>query len=207
MISENIKRPQSSVSFGFGFNENIYRVKGEVFIKLDDKEIKVDNVYTLDGSLLASILFSGLYPTRSPITMLAVGTGATGTSLVPSVADQRQRRLNTEIARKEFASVLFRNPTTFAVSTIPTNVVDFTTVYNEGEAVGALNEMGLVSPYDADPLVTTPLLDGSGDPVSFPDYDTTLDVTNYDILINYLTFPVINKPSNSVLAITWRLTF
>jgi hypothetical protein len=207
MISENIKRPQSSVAFGFGFNETTYRVKGEVFIKLDDQEIKVNNVYTLDGSLLASILFSGLYPTRSPITMLAVGTGATGTSLVPSVADQRQRRLNTEIARKEFASVLFRNPTTFAVSTIPTNVVDFTTVYNEGEAVGALNEMGLVSPYDASPLSNYPLLDGNGDPVSFPDYDTTLDVTNYDILINYLTFPVINKPSNSVLAITWRLTF
>jgi hypothetical protein len=207
MISENIKRPQSSVAFGFGFNETTYRVKGEVLIKLDDQEIKVNNVYTLDGSLLASILFSGLYPTRSPITMLAVGTGATGTSLVPSVADQRQRRLNTEIARKEFASVLFRNPTTFAVSAIPTNVVDFTTVYNEGEAVGALNEMGLVSPYDASPLSNYPLLDGNGDPVSFPDYDTTLDVTNYDILINYLTFPVINKPSNSVLAITWRLTF
>ena len=207
MISENIKRPQSSVAFGFGFNETTYRVKGEVLIKLDDQEIKVNNVYTLDGSLLASILFSGLYPTRSPITMLAVGTGATGTSLVPSVADQRQRRLNTEIARKEFASVLFRNPTTFAVSTIPTNVVDFTTVYNEGEAVGALNEMGLVSPYDASPLSNYPLLDGNGDPVNFPDYDTTLDVTNYDILINYLTFPVINKPSNSVLAITWRLTF
>jgi len=206
MISENIKRPQSSVAFGFGFNETTYRVKGEVLIKLDDQEIKVNNVYTLDGSLLASILFSGLYPTRSPITMLAVGTGATGTSLVPSVADQRQRRLNTEIARKEFASVLFRNPTTFAVSAIPTNVVDFTTVYNEG-AVGALNEMGLVSPYDASPLSNYPLLDGNGDPVSFPDYDTTLDVTNYDILINYLTFPVINKPSNSVLAITWRLTF
>ena len=207
MISENIKRPQSSVAFGFGFNETTYRVKGEVLIKLDDQEIKVNNVYTLDGSLLASILFSGLYPTRSPITMLAVGTGATGTSLVPSVADQRQRRLNTEIARKEFASVLFRNPTTFAVSAIPTNVVDFTTVYNEGEAVGALNEMGLVSPYDASPLSNYPLLDGNGDPVSFPDYDTTLDVTNYDILINYLTLPVINKPSNSVLAITWRLTF
>jgi len=67
--------------------------------------------------------------------------------------------------------------------------------------------MGLVSPYDASPLSNYPLLDGNGDPVSFPDYDTTLDVTNYDILINYLTFPVINKPSNSVLAITWRLTF
>jgi hypothetical protein len=171
------------------------------------ENIKINNVYTLDGSLLASILFSGLYPTRKPITMLAVGTGATGTSLVPSIADQRQRRLNTELARKEFASVVFRNPTTFAISAIPTNVVDFTTVYNEGEAVGALNEMGLVSPYDTDPLVTTPLLDGSSNPVSFPDYDTTLDVSNYDILINYLTFPVINKPSNSVLAITWRLTF
>lgn len=207
MMNEKVKKPQSSVAFGLGFNENTYRVKGEVFIKLDDNEIKVDNVYTLDGSLLASILFSGQYPTRTAITMLAVGTGATGTSLVPSIADQRQRRLNTELERKTFASVVFRNPTTFAVSTIPTNVVDFTTVFNEGEAVGALNEMGLLSPFSSSPSTTTPLLDGSGDPVSFPDYDTTLDVSDYDILINYLTFPVINKPSNSVLAITWRLTF
>ena len=203
MISEKVTKPQSSVAFGLGFNENTYRVKGEVFIKLDDNEIKVNNVYTLDGSLLASILFSGQYPTRTAITMLAVGTGATGTSL----ADQRQRRLNTELERKTFASVLFRNPTTFAVSAIPTNVVDFTTVFNEGEAVGALNEMGLLSPYSSNPSITTPLLDGSSNPVTFPDYDTTLDVSNYDILINYLTFPVINKPSNSVLAITWRLTF
>jgi hypothetical protein len=94
-----------------------------------------------------------------------------------------------------------------AISTVPTRIVDFTTVFNEGEAVGALNEMGLLSPKSLNPATTTPILDGGGDPVAFPEYDEELNLTNYDILINYLTFPVINKPSQSVLAITWRLTF
>ena len=101
--------------------------------------------------------------------MLAVGTGATGTAQVPSVADERQRRLNTEIKRKAFSSVVYRDALG-AISAVPTRIVDFTTVFNEGEAVGALNEMGLLSPKSLDPAIKTPLSSG-GNPVTFPEYD------------------------------------
>jgi len=206
MIQEKIRQPKTGFNMGFGFKEDGgYKVKGEVFITLDGVETKINNVYTLDGSILGAMLFSGL-TLRNPISMLAVGTGATGTAQVPSIADERQRSLNTEISRKVFSSVVYRDALG-AISTVPTRIIDFTTVFNEGEAVGALNEMGLLSPFDSDPATTTPILDGGGDPVAFPEYDEELDLTNYDILINYLTFPVINKPSQSVLAITWRLTF
>jgi len=206
LIQEKIRQPKTGFNMGFGFKEDGgYKVKGEVFITLDGVETKINNVYTLDGSILGAMLFSGL-TLRNPISMLAVGTGATGTAQVPSIADERQRSLNTEISRKGFSSVVYRDALG-AISTVPTRIIDFTTVFNEGEAVGALNEMGLLSPFDLDPAITTPLLDGGGDPIVFPEYDEELDLTNYDILINYLTFPVINKPSQSVLAITWRLTF
>ncbi len=206
MIQEKIRQPKTGFNMGFGFNEEGgYKVKGEVFITLDGVETKLNNVYTLDGSILGAMFFSGL-TSRNAIKMLAVGTGAIGTAQVPSVADERQRRLNTEIKRKAFSSVVYRDALG-AISTVPTRIVDFTTVFNEGEAVGALNEMGLLSPKSLNPATTTPILDGGGDPVAFPEYDEELNLTNYDILINYLTFPVINKPSQSVLAITWRLTF
>lgn len=200
MIKEQIKQPLSNVGFGFGFREPTpYKIKGEVFITLDGVEQKFNNVYTLDGSILASMLFSK-FTGASGISMLAIGTGATGTQQVPSIADQRQRALNTELYRKAFSSIVFRK-SDGTVSTIPTNVVDFTTVFSEGEATGSLNEMGLLSPKSLDPSITTP------NPALFPTYDTTVNVSQYDILINYLTFPVINKPAQSVLAITWRLTF
>jgi hypothetical protein len=200
MIQEKIRQPKTGFNMGFGFSEEGgYKVKGEVFITLDGVETKLNNVYTLDGSILGAMLFSGL-TVRNPIKMLAVGTGATGTAQVPSVADERQRKLNTEIKRKAFSSVVYRDELG-AITTVPTRIVDFTTVFNEGEAVGALNEMGLVSPYSLNPATTTPVS------ATFPEYDEALNLTNKDILINYLTFPVINKPSQSVLAITWRLTF
>jgi hypothetical protein len=90
---------------------------------------------------------------------------------------------------------------TGATSSVPTHVVDYTVSFGNGEAVGALNEMGLISPLSSNPLVLTP------NPDTFPNYDETRDVRSFDILANYTTYPVINKPSISTLTITWRLTF
>jgi len=87
------------------------------------------------------------------------------------------------------------------VSAVPTNVVDFTTSYGEAEAVGPLNEMGLLSPKSDDPTVKNPVN------ADWPVYDPTIDLTDKDVLVNYLTFPVISKPSTAILTITWRLTF
>lgn len=209
MINDKIKSPKTtSLNYGFTFNENVgVRVRGDVkieFINGEERELVLEktNIYTLDGGVLAGMLFSGV---SRPINMLAVGIGASGLSNSPDIADNRQRRLNSELERKTFSSVVYRD-TQGQVSVVPTNVVDFTTVFENTEAVGALTEMGLLSTVDANPVNTNPLQDGNG-LVVFPSRDTTLDLGNFDVLVNYLTFPVINKPSGSVLAITWRLTF
>lgn len=199
-ISDKINPPKTTaLSFGLAFNEEIQsRVRGDVRIELDGVTVlERTNIYTLDGGVLAAMLFSGV---SRPLNMLAVGTGASGSSSSPDLADNRQRKLNAELIRKNFSSTVYRT-SAGAISAVPTNVIDFTTVFSGSEAVGALTEMGLVSTFDPSESVTTVLGD------VFPERDTTSDLNDYDVLVNYLTFPVINKPSGAVLAITWRLTF
>lgn len=161
-------------------------------------------VITYDAGILAARLFKSStdpHPgLNNGLTMLGVGTGATGNLLSPDAPQKGQRSLNEEIARKAFSSVQFRNANGVAVS-YPTNVVDFTTTFGEAEAVGPLNEMGLMSTYSLNPLVTNPII---SDPST---YDPTVDVTGKDLMANYLPFSVVTKPSTAVLTITWRLSF
>jgi len=200
-VNDRIKPPSTVLSgLGFGFQEGAIKVKGSVKAIMTDEQgdrivLEKNNIYTLDGGVLASMLFSGL--SRAP-NVLAVGTGASGSSSSPDSPDARQRRLNTELVRKEFSSTVFRD-STGAISSVPTNVLDFTTVFESGEAVGALNEMGIVS------AINVGAINAPAD--VFPDRDTTTDLTSLDVLVNYLPFPVINKPNGATLAITWRLTF
>ena len=83
--------------------------------------------------------------------------------------------------------------------------MDFTTVFGESEAVGPLNEMGLTSTLSNNNMITNPNPNFAGQ--GGQAYDPTIDVTQYDMLANYLTFSVISKPATSILTITWRLTF
>ncbi len=163
-----------------------------------------ENIITKDAGILAARLFrNSLDPSAAQnngLTMLAVGTGATGNLLSPDAPQNTQRRLNNEIARKAFASAQYRNASGVAVA-FPTNIVDFTTVYGEAEAVGPLNEMGLVSTASQNPATLNPIANGP------TGYDATIDVTGKDIMVNYLTFSVVTKPATATLAITWRLTF
>lgn len=162
------------------------------------------NIIVRDAGILAARLFKDSTEPNAGVNnglkMLAVGTGATGSILSPDAPQATQRALNTELARKAFSSSVFRNLDGVAVS-IPTNIVDFTTTFSESEAVGPLNEMAVISPYSDNPAVTNPILNG---PAS---YDPTIDVSALDLMANYLTFPVISKPSTAILSITWRLTF
>lgn len=161
-------------------------------------------IITLDaGILLARLCKNSLSPTpgaNNGLRMLAVGTGATGNLLSPDAPQATQRKLNTELARKAFSSTTFRNASGIAVA-YPTNIVDFTATFGESEAVGALNEMAVMSPFSSDPLVLNPINNG---PVG---YDPTIDITSLDTMANYLTYSVISKPNNAILTITWRLTF
>ena len=213
MITTKIPPPKTTaINFGFSFNEEIgVKVKGDVFGVLQyeegREEIVLDksNVYTLDGGVLAAILFSknlGQAFTRG-IDMLAVGTGASGSTASPDIADFRQRKINVPLFRKGFSSRLYRN-FDGSISSVPTNIVDFTTTFESADAVGALTEMGLMCSLSG---VSGGSTEFNQINEAFPTRTLTTDITTKDILVNYLTFPVINKPSGAILAITWRLTF
>jgi hypothetical protein len=190
------------------------RIKGEVLWELRDSRSGHKtggklNIVTLDASILLARLMKG---TGAPIAhqcepnfgvfALAVGTGdGAWNPLNPPPATDTQRSLYNELARKQVASTSFIT-STGTVSGIPTNVVDFTTTFSESEAVGALTEMGLLGgDIDTNMAVTNPILPPNGT------YDPTVNVVGKDALVNYVTFPVINKPPTSTLTWTWRLSF
>ena len=202
------------MGLNFGGEDPVHPVHGSYIIHLEDvttgavlHHMEQSNIVTLDGGVLVAILLasgSGLVRTASQqgLTMLAVGTGATGPLLNPDAPDPRQRKLNTELWRKPFVNRVFRNATGGAV-VFPTNVVDFTAQFGPGEAEGPLNEMGLLRTITLGPTPGTPII-----PVPvFPTYDpTTVDLSVFDLLANYTTYGVLVKPVNSLLTITWRLT-
>lgn len=206
--NERMKRTRQHVKMGLGiqFADAVaVAKKGRVFIELLDGETgdvlhtqDVDNIITNDAGIAGAAHFKG--DLTGGLKMLAVGTGATGNILSPDAPQAGQRMLNNEIARKAFSATTYRTAAGVAVS-YRTNIVDFTTTFGEAEAVGALNEMGLLVPASTNPAVTNPIDNGPDD------YDATIDVDGLDLLVNYLTFACIAKPSTAVLAITWRLTF
>jgi hypothetical protein len=209
IVRDQFKRPGEVATVGMHLphSASMRPVKGEVFIEVVDaasgevlhKEHR-QNVITLDAGILAAILLRDPSSRAHGFNMLSVGTGATGAILSPDAPDARQRSLNAEIARKPFSSTTFRDSNGNAVA-IPTNIVDYTCTFDEGEAVGPLNEMGIQSTISANPAVTNP------NPDVYPNRDLTRDLTQYDILGNYLTFSVISKPNTARLTVTWRLTF
>ena len=209
IVRDQFKRPGESASLGMHLPHAVAMrpAKGEVFIEMVDASTGEvlhkdhrQNVITLDAGILAAILFRDPSSRTHGFNMLSVGTGATGAILSPDAPDARQRKLNAEIARKPWSSTTFRDAGGSAVA-IPTYVVDFTCTFDESEAVGPLNEMGIQSTISANPAVTNP------NPDAFPNRDLTRDLTTFDILGNYLTFSVISKPNTARLTITWRITF
>ena len=212
-VRERLNRARTGVKWGghFGYKDGVREVHGRAIFDMRDArtdEVLVhcekDNIITLDSGILTARLYKDNVEPPHGCNMLAVGTGALGSVLNPDAPPPQQRRLNAEIERKAFDSTTFRDTNGAAVA-IPTNVVDFTTVFNEAEAVGPLNEMGLFSTISNNPAIQNlnPNFAGQGG----QPYDPTIDVTQYDMQINYLTFGVITKPATAILTITWRLTF
>lgn len=211
IFREMFQRTRDAIKFGMNsFYEEpgpFIKLKGHVTFDMRDaatgeplEHWERDNLVTLDAGILIARLVRDPSEPNFGINMLAVGSGATGNLLAPDAPDNRQRKLNSEIARKAFSSKTYRDAVGAAVS-IPTNILDLTTIFSEGEAVGPLNEMGLLSTISANPATKNP------NPDTFPTRDVTRDLTQYDTLANYLTFGVLSKPSSAILTITWRLTF
>lgn len=209
------QKPKESLKSFLGLlyeETRVPQMKGTYILDLRDSRTdevldhrEMDNLITLDAGILTAMYY-GAGPSPSPslsgATMLTVGTGATGPLLNPDAPDPRQRHLNAELTlgRKPFTIRQYRTAAG-AASSVPTNVLDLTASFGEGEAVGPLNEMGLQRTISMNPAVKNPV------PSVFPAYNTTIDLTIYDVLINYTTFSVVSKPSTSVLTVTWRLTF
>ena len=215
MRREQVHKPSPKFKWSCEMIQNeksFFGPHGKFIIELIDEETgnlieryELNNIITDDGGVFAAMMFSNLLTplpatSNGGLTMLAVGTGATGSVLNPDAPDPKQRSLNAEIGRKTFSLVQFRD-SAGSISAVPTNIVDFTTTYTAAEAVGALNEMGLMRTISLNPAITNP------NPDVFPAYDPTRDLNAFDAMVNYLTFPVINKPNTAILTITWRLTF
>jgi hypothetical protein len=152
---------------------------GEILEQRHDHNIIVN----LASVLIARLLKDNKEPDAG-ISYLAVGTGTTGWNLQnPPQPTNVQTLLYGEIARKAFTTedVTFIDPDTGDPTTAPTNVVDYTCTYAETEAVGPLVEMSLFG----------------GD---------ATDIIDSGSMVNYRTFPVINKTNSMTFTITFRIT-
>jgi hypothetical protein len=185
-----------------------YKVRGDVLITLQDgatgevQDRREINLVVLDASILIARLMKDNAEPPHGAFALAVGTGDSGWDpMNPPAPTNTQRSLYSELARKTFSDTEFIDGGGIPTA-IPTNVVDFTTIFAEAEAVGPLVEMGLLGGnIDTNMSVKKPVLPPNGP------YDATVDLTAFDTEINFLTFKVINKPPTSTLTIVWRLTF
>jgi len=185
-----------------------HHIRGDVFITMKDgvsgeiqehRELK--NLVVMDASILLCRLMKDSQEPPHGIYALAIGTGDSGWGITPPAPTVTQRSLYSELARKTFTSTQFIDGDGMPTA-IPTNVADFTTTYAESEAVGPLKEMGLIGGNCSTNMsVRNPVLPPNGS------YDPSVNLVNFDCLINYLTFNLISKPATSTLAITWRLTF
>lgn len=208
---------------GLFYRDQAVPLKGEVFFYLRDAAtgqlldrdgnptdeehtLHINNVIVRDASILVARLMKDSAEPDNGVKALAVGTGDSGWDpLNPPAATNDQRKLENELARKTFSDTDFiynthlTSPSPGSVAALPTNIVDFTTIFSQGEAVGPLVEMGLLGGDVNDNMSITNPIPGS--------YDVTFDVTGYDMQVNYLTFPVVNKPAMATLTITWRITF
>jgi hypothetical protein len=210
-LKETLKKAASRMSSVFPMQEeDTYQQgpSGHVFMTLKDEQGQIiekrekKNVITKDFSILLARLCKDSLDPNHGVFALAVGEGDSGWDLQnPPAPTDTQRSLYNEIDRKDFSDVSFRKDDGSS-SSVPTPTVDFTATFAKTEAVGPIVEMGLLGGDVHNDLLTT-------QPITPPNgpYDKTLDVNGQDMLCNYLTFPVINKPSTATFSVTWRITF
>lgn len=191
-FNEALRKTIDRVFYGFKlkYSEKVRPLKGEYWIRTKDsltdeiKELHGNNIIVNTASILIARLLKDNHEPDGGITYLAVGTGGVGWDLQnPPQPTNTQTKLNNEIARKAFTTedVTFVDPDTGDPTTVPTNVLDFTATFAETEAVGPLVEMGLFG----------------GD---------ATDLTDSGTMINFRTFPVLNKTNSMSLTIIFRIT-
>ena len=206
--SEKFNTPQGQIGFilhkGGTYDPQTNTIKGgEILAQKEVKNLIVETASVLMARRLApgdnatSPAPSIPYEAISGLKYLAVGVGLLedpGSAYDPvsnpvSSAWNLQNpteekitdtKLVGELFRKEFTSWSFLDED-LPVST-PTNVLRLVTTFDTNEATGPLTEMGLFG----------------GDATTAKDSG---------IMFNYKTFAVWNKPADSQLTVTWKLTF
>lgn len=212
ILSSSVDKAKSAVSSLFPVqhrDDYDQGPHGKVIMELHDGETgeclerrEKTNVITKDFSILLARLCKNSLDPNHGVFALAVGTGESNWDLQnPPAPTNTQRSLYNEVERKTFSDITYRDDGGSA-SSVPTDTVDFTTKFAQSEANDALVEMGLLGgDVNNDMTVTNPITPANGP------YDETVDVRGKDILCNYLTFPVINKPSSATFSVTWRIQF
>ena len=211
-IFRKIKEQTPSLFISQKYSDKLHGIRGEIFWTAKCSKTgktttgHIQNIVSLDASILIARLLKG---TSTPnvsgpafgIYALAVGTGDLSWNIQnPPPSTNTQRSLFNEIGRKAISVSSFIDPDG-SISGVPTNILDLTTTFAEGEAVGPITEMGLLGgDISTNMSIRNPILPPNGA------YDGTVDLTGMDTLCNYKSFPVINIGPTMSVNWTWRLS-
>jgi hypothetical protein len=170
--------------------EDVPGLKGELILKAYDMAQEGKLVYSYHHTniivntasiLIARLLKNNTEPQRG-ISYLAIGSGSGEWDLFdPPAPTTSQIYLENEFYRKAIDLSTFVHPETGEPTSAYTNIVDYAVTLGEGEAVGPIVEMGLFGG------------------------DATSEV-NSGTMINWRTFPVVNKTSTMSVTVIFRIT-
>ena len=191
LVHEELNKLQASMASGLVIKESeqLGGLQGQLFIRAYEGDTLVyeytrPNVVVKSASILIARLLKDSKEPLGGIGFFAVGTGGAGWDLQdPPAPTINQTRLESELARKAIGPVntSFVDPATGDYTTTPTNVVDFSASFANSEAVGPLTEMALFG----------------GDATSS---------LNSGTMLNYRTFPVLNKTTAMHFSVIFRIT-
>lgn len=156
-----------------------------MILKEDGRLIKKytqKNIIVNTASILIARLLKDPTEPDGGITYLAVGSGNDNWDpFDPPAPTTSQTLLEDEFYRKSISTSTFVDPQSGEPTTVATNVVDYATTFSESQAVGAIMELALFG----------------GEATS---------TLNTGTMVNWRTFPVINKTNAMTLTIIFRIT-
>lgn len=180
LMGFQIKHEDSTRGYHGHIRMSVFDSEGTLIHSYESPNVIVNSASTL----MARLLKNPREPKTGGITHLAVGIGAPDWNTQnPPVPTTSQLSLVNELYRKPVTRSVFINPVDASevVAGTFTNIVDYSFHFDESEAVGALVEMGLFG----------------GD---------ATDARGTGTLVNYRTFPVLNKSASMAFVIVVRIT-
>jgi hypothetical protein len=188
-FTEKVKKIGNMFHMGSAIKEReTYKgMRGELFLRAYEGGIQVydyhkSNIIVNTASILIARLLKDNSEPNNGISFLAIGSGnGEWDPFDPPAPTTSQTRLENEYYRKAIDLAAYVHPETGEPTTVYTNIVDYSVTFGEGEAVGPIMEMGLFG-GDATSEI------GSG------------------TMVNWRTFPVINKTSTMTVTVIFRIT-